>query len=155
MKDKKILLILSLGALLLVGIAIYVLSSRKSSPKPVVQPAVTEESMPQVLTLTPEELGLSLTAGAGNKKVIMKITNTQDISLIEYQLAYTSKGGIPRGAIGQLDVKTPGKPATQEITLGTCSDVCHYDQDVSGIKLTLKITKTNGKIYQSEKTLDL
>jgi len=33
---------------------------------------------------------------------------------------------------------------------GTCSDVCHYDSGVTDIDLIVKITKTDGKIYQVE-----
>ena len=86
-----------------------------------------------------------------NKKVIMEITKVEDISSLEYQLSYASKGDIPRGAIGTLEPK--GKPVKQEIVLGTCSDVCHYDQEVSDIKLLVRVTKTDNKIYSVEHSL--
>ena len=89
--------------------------------------------------------------GSDGKRIIMEITETEDLTSIEYQLSYTSKGDIPRGVIGTAEVK--GSTIRKEIILGTCSDVCHYDQDVSDIKLILKITKTDGKIYQVEKSL--
>ena len=92
--------------------------------------------------------------GSDGKRVILQITKTEGINSLDYQLSYNSKGDIPRGAIGQIDVKAKGKPVKKDITLGTCSDVCHYDENVSGIKLILKVTKTDGKIYQAEASLD-
>ena len=103
-------------------------------------------------TIIPEELGLSLTEGKPGKTVILTVKNTEGISAIEYELSYSAKDDIPRGAIGSLDLKK--KPATKEITLGTCSDVCHYDEDVSDIKIIIKVTKIDGKVYQVEKALE-
>jgi len=105
-----------------------------------------------VPTITAESIGLTLKAGFGGKTVIVTLSNTEGISSIDYELSYLSKGDIPRGALGQLDLTK--KPVKKEITLGTCSDTCHYDEDVSNIKIVLKITKDDGKVYQSEKTLE-
>jgi len=88
-------------------------------------------------TIIPEE-------GKPGKTVILTVKNTEGISAIEYELSYSAKDDIPRGAIGSLDLKK--KPATKEITLGTCSDVCHYDEDVSNVKIVLKITKDDGTV---------
>ena len=119
----------------------------KKSPKSTIPVVQSEE----ILTLSPEDIGLSLTMGSDGKRVIMEITNTEGLTSIEYQLSYASKGDIPRGVIGTIDVK--GSIIKKEIILGTCSDVCHYDQDVSDIKVILKTTKTDGKVYQVEKSL--
>ena len=89
-------------------------------------------------------------------KNLKKIKESVEIiknSGIDYELSYMSKGDIPRGAIGNIAIKQPGKLVKQEIPLGTCSDVCHYDQDVSNIKLILKVTKTDGTTSQVEKSL--
>lgn len=151
MKNKN-LMYLTIGVVVLAlgGILFFALN-KKPVPAPVVQ-APTEET---VSTLKPEDIGLSLTAAIGNKKLIMEVTKTDIISGLDYELSYTSKGDIPRGVIGHIDIKIAGKPVTQEITLGTCSDVCHYDVDVSNIKLILKVTKTNGTTSQVEKSLEL
>jgi hypothetical protein len=106
-----------------------------------------------VPTLKPEDIGLTLsliTSGKfANNGIDMKITNVSDISSVDYEMAYVSKGDIPRGAIGHVDV-IDGKVIDQQLPFGTCSDVCHFDQDVKDVKLTLKVTKTNGKAYQVE-----
>lgn len=144
-KNKMLGGILIIVMLLLVGGGIF-LATKKSS-KSVTPPAQQEE----ILTLSPEDIGLSLAMGSDQKRVIMEIANTEGLTSVEYQLSYTSKGDIPRGAIGTAEVK--GNAIKKEIILGTCSDVCHYDQDVSDIKLILKVTKADGKIYQVEKIL--
>ncbi|MCL6096475.1 MAG: hypothetical protein M1444_02205 [Patescibacteria group bacterium] len=118
-------------------------------------PSATEQP---VLRIAPEDLGITLTAGPGNKTVILKVVKTEDITALDYELSYmaTVNGAqVARGAIGHIDIKSKGTPVKQEITLGTCSDTCHYDAGVSDIKLTLKINKTDGKIYQADLTLNL
>lgn len=120
-----------------------------STPKVAVnQEAQTEAPIP---TITQEDLGLKLEAGPGKRTVILTIEKTQGISAIEYELSYTAKDDIPRGALGKVNLKR--QPAREEITLGTCSDVCHYDTDISNIKIVLKITKIDGSVFQSTATL--
>ena len=102
-------------------------------------------------TILPDEIGLTLAAGEEGKTVIVTVANTNGISAIEYELQYLAQGSLPRGAIGQIGLDN--LPARKEITLGTCSDVCHYDEDVSNIKLILKVTKTDGTVAQVEKSL--
>jgi len=144
-------MLLVVGLVILIGVGAYVLFFTKKTPPPVAQ--VSPEEV--VLIMKPEEIGLSLTASTDNKKVILAVDNTKDISGLDYELSYTSKGDVPRGVIGHIDIKQAGKKVLQEITLGTCSDVCHYDEDVSNIKLILKVAKTDGSTAQVEKTLKL
>lgn len=147
MKNNRNLIIIAaiVIVVLLIG-GIFVLASKKSA-KPAVPAAQSEE----ILTLSPLDIGLSLTMGNDSRRVIMEITKTEGVTSLEYQLSYTSKGDIPRGVIGTAEAK--GNTIKKEIILGTCSDVCHYDQDVSDIKIILKLTKTDGKVYQVEKSL--
>ncbi len=151
MKNKNLVIFLVIGVIVLVGGFLVLSSSKKAAPVQVDQ-TPTEE---KVTTIKPEDIGLSLTASLDKKKVILQVANTSGISGLEYQLSYVSKGDIPRGVLGHIDIKIPGKSVTQEITLGTCSDVCHYDQDVKDIKLILKVAKTDGTASQVEKSLEL
>lgn len=156
MRNKKLIIVLGVFiVLVLAGGGYYLLSRKTTVPVSTTSatPQVQDVSEQAILTLTPSDIGLSLTANSNTTKVTMVLTKTSDISTLDYQLSYTAKGNIPRGIIGQVTVK-PGKTVSQEITLGTCSDVCHYDQNVSGINLVLKVTKTDGKTYQVEKSLD-
>lgn len=151
MKKKKLITFLIIGLVVLVGGIFLVLSGNKKA-EPVVEQAPVEE---QISTIRPEDIGLVLTASSDSGKVIMEVRNTEGLTGLDYELSYTSKGDIPRGVIGHIDVKQPGKKVVQEITLGTCSDVCHYDEEVSDIKLILKVAKTDGRISQVEKSLEL
>ncbi len=145
MKNNRNLIIVGVIVLIiLVGGGIFL--ATKKSPKPAI-PVQPEE----ILTISPLDIGLTLTMGRDGKRVVMEIAKTEGLTSIEYQLSYTSKGDIPRGVIGTLEVK--GNIIKKEIILGTCSDVCHYDQDVSNIKVILKVTKSGGKVYQVEKSL--
>lgn len=151
MKNKNLVIFLVIGLIVLVGGGFLIMSkSKKAAP-------VQVEQIPQeekVTTIKPEDIGLTLSASADNRKVILEVKNTEGLLGLDYELSYTSKGDIPRGVIGHIDVKVAGKPVTQEIVLGTCSDVCHYDQDVSDIKLILKVAKTDGSTSSVEKTLE-
>ena len=129
----------------------YVSSNKKPSDSAVtVEPEPTEEP---IISLSADDIGLTLTSVSDNRKVIMEVANVGDISSLDYELSYMSKGSIPRGAIGHIEIKSKTKPVRQEIVLGTCSDVCHYDQEVSDIKLVVKVTKLDNKVYSVEKTL--
>ncbi|PIP75006.1 MAG: hypothetical protein CO135_02160 [Candidatus Levybacteria bacterium CG_4_9_14_3_um_filter_35_16] len=151
LKNKKLLIPLIVVVLLVLIGGVYLFNARRGSSAPTdIQPTI--EVIP---TIIPSEIGLSLKASADGKKVIMTITNTKDITGVDYELSYTAKGDLPRGAIGHIDIKEPGESVSQEIVLGTCSDVCHYDQDVKSVKLVVKITKVDGKVYQAEEKLDL
>jgi hypothetical protein len=152
MKNKKSLIIaIVVVVILLTGATFYFLSTRNSAATPVDEPGTEIEVVP---TIAPDKLGLTLEMGDDGKRVIMTIKNTKDITGVDYELSYTAKDDIPRGAIGHADVTEPGKAIKQEIVLGTCSDVCHYDSDVKNIKLVVKITKIDNKIYQSELDLE-
>ena len=152
MKNKNLIIFLVVGLVVLVGAGALILSSSKKAAPVQVDQTPSEE---KVFTIKSEDIGLSLTASADGKKVIIEVANTKDIVGLDYQLSYTSKGDISRGAIGKIDVKQPGKSVGLEIPLGTCSDVCHYDQDVKDIKLILKVVKTDGTTSQVEKSLEL
>jgi hypothetical protein len=83
----------------------------------------------------------------------MTITKTSDISSVDYQLTYTAivtGEPVARGTIGHVDVKNKGQEISQAMVFGTCSDVCHYDAGITDVKLIVKVTKTDGKIYQAE-----
>jgi len=152
MNNKKLITILVVGLVVLVGGGFWFLPSDKKEAPTQVEQIPQEE---KIMTIKPEDIGLSLTASSDNSKVILEIKNTEGLAGLDYELSYTSKGDIPRGIFGHIDVKVAGKPVTQEIVLGTCSDVCHYDQDVSDIKLIVKVAKTDGSVSQVEKSLEL
>ncbi len=151
MENKNLLIAIIVGLVVLIGGGLFFFVSKKTSPTPVEQAPAEEK----VTIIKPEEIGLSLSASSDNHKVILQVANTKGISSLDYELDYISQGNIPRGVIGQISIKQAGEKVLKEITLGTCSDVCHYDQDVSNLKLILKVAKTDGTTSQVEKSLEL
>lgn len=149
--DNKRLVLISVGIVVIVVGVVLAFSVKKKTASVTTQVPIEEA----ISIMKPEEIGLSLTVSADNKKVFLEITDTTNITGLDYELSYTSSGDIPRGVIGHIDVKQAGKAVKQEIVLGTCSDVCHYDEDVSNIKLILKVTKTDGSTSQVEESLEL
>lgn len=151
MNKKTLIPLIAVIALILIGGGVYLLSQKNNSNSfSVIEPTI--EIIP---TIMPSDIGLTLTSSKDGKKVYMEITNTKDLTGVDYELSYTATDDIPRGAIGHIDVETPGQKIKQEIVLGTCSDVCHYDEDVKDLKLIVKVTKTNGMVYQAEAEIEL
>lgn len=153
LKNKNLIIIaIAVIAVILVGVGIF-LFTKSASQKPVVTQQVPDQ---QVLTLSPADIGLSLSTITSGKfvdhGVQMAISKVSDITSVDYELSYTSKGDIPRGAIGHIDVKPTDATIQQQLPFGTCSDVCHFDQDVTNVKMTLKVTKKDGKIYSVDQT---
>lgn len=151
LKNRKVVVSLGIVALAFLGLIFFVLTSGKSLNQAQNTQTNALPTQVPVPTITADSIGLTLKAGLGGKTIIAAIANPQGITAVEYELSYISKGDIPRGAIGQFDLTK--KPVKKEITLGTCSDTCHYDQDVTDIKIVLKITKTGGMVYQAEQKL--
>jgi len=151
-KDKKILIAIVVALLVVIAVVLYFVFTRGGSSFKTTQNP-EEEAILVIPTIEPEEIGFDLSSGKQGKTVILEVAKTDGLEVVEYTLSYQDAEGIERGAYGQLDLDET--PAIKEITLGTCSDVCHYDEGVESVKIVLKITKTDGKVYQLEKTIDL
>lgn len=120
-----------------------------------------------VQTLSPSSIGLKLEASSDKKKVRFTIAQASDIKSIEYELTYEanstaqeqSEGAqarVQRGITGQENI-TSGTSSYQSnwLILGSQSaNVVRYDTGVSGISITLKITKTDNKVYQVQDSLN-
>lgn len=154
MKNKNVLIAgWIVVSLVLLGGGYYVFSLSTQKPSPVAAQSEIQEKV--VPTVVPKELGLILSARADKKAVKFAISNVSGITSVEYEITYVAAGDIPRGVIGILE-PTAGKLESKYIDLGTCSSgKCKYDAGVTSVKFLLKITKTDGKIYQAEDTLSL
>ncbi len=156
LKDKKIIIGIIVLVIVLLSGVFYILSANKTPS------ASSDQSSDQqtdiIPTLTASDLGLSMRALNSNKQIMFTITKPAGIKSVDYELTYTATGDQQRGVIGTIDVQPgvtkiePEKP----LDLGSCSrNICKYDTGVTSAKLTLKISKTNGKVYQAEQSLSL
>jgi len=154
LKDKRVLIAAGVAVLALVLIIVGVLMLTKGSNSASTNQAAAPTEVP-VLSLQPTDIGLTLVEAANMQTATMTIAKTDDITSVDYQLSYNamvSGQSIPRGTIGHVDVKNPGQAITQKMVFGTCSDVCHYDTGITQVQLIVKVTKTDGKIYQVQLT---
>ena len=87
MKNKNLVIGLVIGALILVGGGVFVLSSNKKAAQAPIE-APTEN---EILTLNPEEIGLELTTIKNNQEVVFSIGKPEGIKTIEYELTWGAK----------------------------------------------------------------
>lgn len=163
LKNKNIQIALGVVLLVVVGLGGFLLFANRGAEEP-----VEEASETLVKTITPEEIGLSMEATPDGKKVMFKIAKADGIESIEYELVYEadstaqerSEGGedrVQRGITGEADIESGATTfESEELDLGSCSrNVCRYDTGVSKVDITLKLTKSDGNIYNVEDTLEL
>lgn len=156
MKNKNILIICAVVLVLVtLGAGTFILSKNKSAEKKSEKLFIEEETFEEISS---QDLGLIATLRPDKKAIKFEITNASDIESVEYQISYTKELNgeeVPEGLIGEA-VPENGELTIAYREFGTCSSgVCRYDKVTSDIKLTLKITKINGKIYQAEETVSL
>lgn len=141
--------------ILLVAGGVVFFLSQKQTPTPTPEDQTTQETLP---TLAPSAIGMSLAMAQGGKSVTMTVNKLDGITSMDYEVTYTAKSSgndVPRGIIGHIDIKPGDTEKTQNVTLGTCSDVCHYDTVVSPVKFSVKVTKTDGKVYEVDDSIKL
>jgi flagellar basal body-associated protein FliL len=161
-KNKGVIVAIVVVLVLLLGGGGYYFMSAKKAPVEEEQADQTD----QVLTLSPEEIGLTVEPKSDKKAVKIKIEKAGDIKSIEYQVTYEAdstaeekaEGGDPRvqrGITGDADM-SGASYESDWLDLGSCSrNVCRYDTGVEKVDVTLKVVKKNGKTYEAQKSIDL
>lgn len=153
MKNNKIIIIVVAVVVLILAVLVsYFLFYQGNSKTTKAQPQTVMQQDEAIPTLMPADVGLSINlikmGKFADNGIELTVTKIVDIAAIDYEMAYTSKGNIPRGAIGHVDIKPTDTVFTQQLPFGTCSDKCHFDTEVANIKVTMKISKKDGKFYQ-------
>lgn len=141
----------------------YLLFGGKSKPKQ--EETVQDQTVQKI---SPDELGLTITVTPDKHKIKFAIAKPQGIKSIEYSISYEadstaqdqSEGGearVQRGITGDSKIDSDTKPYESEfLDLGSCSkNVCRYDTGIKSVDLTLKLIKSDGKTYATEKSFDL
>lgn len=161
MNNNKAVIIVILVGLLLVGGVLYFLSSGKKTAPVQPKPQIAQEEV--IPTIAPSDIGLEFKASPDKRYVKFIIAKAEGIDAIEYDISYNaiSEEGtvVNQGLTGELsqDDAQNGTIETEYRELGTCSTggKCRFDKGVKEVKLTLKITKTDGKVFMAEKDLSL
>lgn len=165
--NQKVLM--GIGAFVLIIIlaagGFFFLSKTKTQQN---QAETQTQQVAVIQTLTSEDLGLTFSASDDKKQVRFSISKLDDIKLIDYEIKYEANATdaelaegadtrLQRGITGEAKIDhSKTSYDSPMLDLGSCSrNVCHYDKGVTSVKLTLKLTKGNGKVYQAESTLTL
>ena len=161
LKNKSVLIAIGVVVAVLLALGAFYFVANQNTAEPEEQASET-----MVKTISPEEIGLTMELTPDKKKVMFKIAKAEGIESIEYELVYEadstaqekSEGGedrVQRGITGEADVESGASSyESEELDLGSCSrNVCRYDTGVSTVDITLKLTKSDGNIYNVEDTL--
>lgn len=77
------------------------------------------------------------------RALILTLSNLQKVNNVTYTLMYQTDGK-DEGVSGTID-SSAGSSATRELLFGTCSDVCRYHQNITGMKLEIVSELPNGR----------
>lgn len=158
MKQKQLFIGIAVIIFVIVfGGGLYFFTKNSGSKK--VMPSADQTQIVQ--TLTPDQVGLSITIRPDKNAMQFTLATASDITHVEYTITYVanSKGQqVNQGLFGEIDntnaAASIGTDKYREF--GTCSSgICRYDNVISPVKLTLKITKKDGTIYSVEKSIDI
>lgn len=156
--DRKLVIGIVVAVILLVvGGGFFFLSSRSAPTDE--EEGFAEEILPQI---DPEELGLEILPSSDMKYIQFKMTNLDGIEKLEWEFTYeatapdTGDGGggmVTQGFGGEADISSgESEFVSEKRELGTCSTggACRFDTGIEKIDLIVKVTKSDGKVYQSE-----
>ncbi|MDO8269268.1 MAG: hypothetical protein Q7T54_01190 [Candidatus Levybacteria bacterium] len=140
--------LLGIGAVVIVvGIAIFIFVQNSKKASVVEGPEETVEE--QAIQMSPEDIGLKLTANSNNTEVTMEITDVSKFNSFEYEMNYDAEIDgemVPRGAIGSGDVEVGETTIRKEITIGTCSSgKCKYDTGVAKVSFVIRLNLKDGQ----------
>lgn len=147
---------------LLVGGGFFFLSNRSGSTDE--EDGYTEEVLPKI---DAKELGLEILPSDNLKYIQFTLTKLNGIKHIEWEFTYdavapdTGDGGggmVTQGFGGEADIDARKSEFTSEKReLGTCSTggKCRFDTGIEKIALVIKVTKSDGKVYQANASKEL
>lgn len=164
MKDKRILGGI-IGGVVLIVLVVAMLLMRGGTPG---APTLSsqDETTP-VAKLSPEDIGLQMVLAPDKKHIKFTANKLDNVKKLEWEFSYDSD--VPKSAdfpdsegqkitqsfSGQADITSETYESTFR-ELGTCSkNICRFDTGVSSVNLLVKVTKSDGKLYQVNDTLSL
>lgn len=167
MNKKFLIPVLAVVVVLLVGAGGYFFLSRNASESPSNQEeqGFIDEVIP---TMAPDAIGLSMVARSDKRAVKLVLSNASDIQSIEFDLVYDAdqstsfgeddggSGQVSRNVTDEVAIDGDSPFETKYYDLGSCSSgKCRYDTGVTEVRLEMKVTKKDGKVFQVSDSLDL
>lgn len=157
-KNNKVLLGIIALVVIFLLVGSYLLFSNKPASQETEENGFIEEELE---SLTPEEIGLEIVVSSDNKEVKFVINKPEGFTNVEYELSYEANdranpgNRVTRGVAGE-DELTGEIYESEDLFLGTCSSgTCIADTGVNQVDLLLKITKTDGTMYQVEASQEI
>ena len=159
--NTKVLIGIAIGVfVLLIGAGVLFLYNANKSQGPYIDQTQGQTVFP---TITQQDLGLTFEAKPDKKYVRFTINKADGISHVTYDISYDAMSPddegtlVSQGLNGEIKDIKDGKAGIDWRILGTCSTggKCRFDQGVKNVRLILKITKSDGMIYQAESALSL
>lgn len=138
---KKIVIV----TVIVIIVAIIILIVKFKSGTKTENPAV-EASPTIALPTVSESVKVDLQSKNDKKAVKLTVSGlSNNIESVEYELTYTTGGGLPRGVLGKISTKGAAEISRDDIVLGTCSSgKCVYDSGVTSVDLSLKFNTLEG-----------
>ena len=165
LKNKTTLITIGVILIIILLIGGVLLFKNKAASK---QSEPTQFRSDVVEELSSSQIGLKIEASPDKKKIRFTIGKLAGIKSASYELTYEADPStqekadgaeerVQRGVVGEAKFHSgDSKYSSPWLDLGSCSkSVCKYDVGIKSVNLVLKITKDNGKIYQTEGNLEL
>lgn len=162
LKNKTFIIVAVVALVLILGGGGFFLLSKRSAPSADTASS-NQSSEQQVLTMKPEDIGLTLTRTTYTKKsppgpaLHMEITKLNGVKSVDCEIHYshaTDTGErTTEGLLCNLEVKSDMSTISQDFPFATCSDVCHYQKDIKDVEAIIKVSKDDGKTYQVDQKL--
>jgi len=166
MKNKQVMIAAAAIVVVLLGIGGYVVLGQKNAKPPVDNSIVSEDA----IKIPASDIGLTMELSADEKKVRFTASKLEGAKSLEWTFNYDAdippdqrsegdgeaKVSQAFGSLEPVDVEGKSSYSSEYRELGTCSSGrCRYDTGVEKVNLVLKMTKTDGKVYQIEDSIDL
>ena len=168
MKNNKNILIAAVAVVvLLLGVGGYLVFGHKTADTATTQSQFDSED---AIKIPASDIGLTMELTPDHKKVRFNATKLNGVKSFEWTFNYdadipadqrsegdgSSKVSQAFGSLEPVNVSGKSSYQSEFRELGTCSSGrCRYDTGVEKVNLVLKMTKTDGKIYQVEESINL
>ena len=125
---------------------------------------------PTIGTMQPSDIGLQMVLRDDEKAIKFTADKLDGIKTLEWNFTYQadipledqtadnvgSKVTQEFGSDSPVDVEGKSSYDSQFRELGTCSSgTCRYDTGLTSVQLVMKVTKTDGSVYQIQDSINL